>query len=46
MDDEDFSEDPAALGGPLEALPGRAMTATERESGGALLEHRAERGAA
>ena len=30
MDDEDFSEDPAALGGPLEALPGRAMTATER----------------
>ena len=29
MDDEDFSEDLAALGA-LEALPGRAMTATER----------------
>ena len=29
MDDVDFSEDLAALGA-LEALPGRAMTATER----------------
>ena len=29
MDDEDFSEDLAALGA-VEALPGRAMTATER----------------
>src|SRR5215831_11380731 len=29
MDDEDFSEDLAALAA-LEALPGRAMTATER----------------
>ena len=29
MDDEDFSEDLTALGA-VEALPGRAMTATER----------------
>ena len=29
MDDEDFSEDLATLGA-VEALPGRAMTATER----------------